>query len=313
MADAPHDLTEIFDDLRDKARARPWPETWRALLGAGVNACARLDAASGDLVRARTIEHLSAWPAPYEAPPCPCRDWSRWLAHAPAANTSPTASPTASPEDTLKRWLAGAQKHLESYRPPQPFFGCPPLACLIASQPEPEYHFLYCSQTLSERPGGGLCVTPVRATAALYTIARDPARRAMVVHARQTDAEPPPTEVLRDGDRVVLGGYSLDYVARFLRLEHPEDGVSYHPLHLDDFTIGRLPANHITVQRASLANRHIRFVRTQQGLTAIDLGSTSGTFINGRKVLDSHPVQVGDTVHVGALTIALHQPCRGTA
>jgi pSer/pThr/pTyr-binding forkhead associated (FHA) protein len=53
-----------------------------------------------------------------------------------------------------------------------------------------------------------------------------------------------------------------------------------------------------------LSRRHARIVRRAgDQLTIEDLGSTNGTFVNGRQVTDVQPLTPGDTIKVGTTTL----------
>jgi pSer/pThr/pTyr-binding forkhead associated (FHA) protein len=57
-----------------------------------------------------------------------------------------------------------------------------------------------------------------------------------------------------------------------------------------------------------LSRRHARVARDAAGrLTIEDLGSANGTFVNGERVRDPHPLKLGDAVRVGSSTLQLTQ------
>jgi hypothetical protein len=52
---------------------------------------------------------------------------------------------------------------------------------------------------------------------------------------------------------------------------------------------------------STLSRRHAELVKQGDHLLVRDLGSTNGTFVNGRKIDSDTPVQAGDTVQFGAV------------
>ncbi|BDU75384.1 GGDEF domain-containing protein [Mesoterricola sediminis] len=79
------------------------------------------------------------------------------------------------------------------------------------------------------------------------------------------------------------------------------------PLRKDDLTIGRSPENDLCLAEVEVSRRHARIeVVGQEGQAPLvllsDLGSTNGTFVNGRRVLPRNgpaSLQNGDVMRVG--------------
>jgi hypothetical protein len=82
--------------------------------------------------------------------------------------------------------------------------------------------------------------------------------------------------VLPGGQRVVLGEYLL--------------------------TVGRLPECTITLADPNVSRRHAEIRPSGAGYRLIDLGSTNGTLVNGRRVHE-HQLVDGDTITFGATAI----------
>lgn len=52
----------------------------------------------------------------------------------------------------------------------------------------------------------------------------------------------------------------------------------------DEGVIGRTPQCDVSLDDPAVSRRHARLVRTETGLLIGDLGSTNGTYVNGRRV-----------------------------
>jgi pSer/pThr/pTyr-binding forkhead associated (FHA) protein len=63
-------------------------------------------------------------------------------------------------------------------------------------------------------------------------------------------------------------------------------------------TIGRAPRADFVVDAALVSRLHCRLTLDAQGLDVEDLGSTNGTWVNGRKIARA-PLMPGDKLKVG--------------
>lgn len=73
------------------------------------------------------------------------------------------------------------------------------------------------------------------------------------------------------------------------------------------FSIGSAPDNHFVIDDSSVSPYHARLVSEQQGFLLQDLGSTQGTFVNGRRVNQRH-VGCLDTIRCGNVEIEVLNP-----
>lgn len=64
-------------------------------------------------------------------------------------------------------------------------------------------------------------------------------------------------------------------------------------------TIGRAPTNDIPIPDPEISRRHAQFVRQGEEYAIEDLGSTNGTFVNGRRITGLTPLHHGDTIDCG--------------
>ena len=63
--------------------------------------------------------------------------------------------------------------------------------------------------------------------------------------------------------------------------------------------IGRDISNQITVNDAEVSRRHTRLEFQGGGFIVEDLGSTNGTFVNGRRLTGPHSLRPGETIRLG--------------
>jgi DNA-binding response OmpR family regulator len=81
-----------------------------------------------------------------------------------------------------------------------------------------------------------------------------------------------------------------------------------HLLANEAITIGRGVENDIVVTSRRVSREHARVERKGRHAILIDLGSTNGTFLNGERVLAPVELRDGDTVSIGDVVLAFHDP-----
>jgi pSer/pThr/pTyr-binding forkhead associated (FHA) protein len=69
------------------------------------------------------------------------------------------------------------------------------------------------------------------------------------------------------------------------------------PLARETTLVGRSPECDVVLAAADVSRRHCRIVRTAEGVTVEDLGSSRGTRINGARVIHA-PLRDGDRLEV---------------
>jgi pSer/pThr/pTyr-binding forkhead associated (FHA) protein len=71
-------------------------------------------------------------------------------------------------------------------------------------------------------------------------------------------------------------------------------------------TIGRAPRADFIVDAALVSRLHCRITATADTLEVVDLKSTNGTFVNGKRVHKGH-VADGDTLRVGRVELTVEK------
>ncbi|MBW8012761.1 MAG: FHA domain-containing protein [Chloroflexi bacterium] len=78
----------------------------------------------------------------------------------------------------------------------------------------------------------------------------------------------------------------------------PEPGKVFE-LSKAELHVGRDVNNEIMINDAELSRRHARLVSQGGGYVLEDLGSTNGTFVNGKRLSGPHALQPGETIRFG--------------
>ncbi len=73
----------------------------------------------------------------------------------------------------------------------------------------------------------------------------------------------------------------------------------------DRTSLGRKPHNHIVLTDLAVSGEHCMFELKGLGVEVQDMGSTNGTYING-KMIERHLLQEGDVIAIGKFKIHYH-------
>lgn len=73
----------------------------------------------------------------------------------------------------------------------------------------------------------------------------------------------------------------------------------------DHFSVGREDDNDLVLDRVNVSKHHLRFRRHEGRVEVLDLESTNGTYINGRKVAQPRAIRRTDRVYVGDYILML--------
>ena len=68
-------------------------------------------------------------------------------------------------------------------------------------------------------------------------------------------------------------------------------------------TLGRDISNDIVINDRETSRHHLRLMLSGDTLTIEDLGSTNGTFVNGKRLSGVTPLQIGDLIGLGETVI----------
>ncbi|MFI5308613.1 MAG: FHA domain-containing protein, partial [Polyangiales bacterium] len=91
-----------------------------------------------------------------------------------------------------------------------------------------------------------------------------------------------------------------------------ERGGAQRQLDIDspELSIGRLEDNDVVLPRSNVSKRHARIVLKEDRYVLLDLKSTNGTYVNGRKIAGPMMVGAGDKIYVGDFILALQDTPR---
>lgn len=77
------------------------------------------------------------------------------------------------------------------------------------------------------------------------------------------------------------------------------------PFDRDQFSVGREEENDLVLDRANVSKFHLRLRRANGKVEVLDLESTNGTYLNGRKITEPKAVRRSDRVYVGDFILML--------
>src|SRR5262245_22483404 len=73
----------------------------------------------------------------------------------------------------------------------------------------------------------------------------------------------------------------------------------------NEVTIGRVQVNDIILPKGNVSKRHSRIVLKDSRFIVVDLKSTNGTYVNGRKITSPLVVKPGDKIYIGDFILTL--------
>lgn len=94
-----------------------------------------------------------------------------------------------------------------------------------------------------------------------------------------------------------------------IHLTLPSGETRKYSLQMDSIRIGRAPDNTVVLEDGSLSAHHAVLHRRDNGFELVDLGSTNGIEVNGRRVL-THDLRHGDEVKIGSVLLRFDWPAQ---
>src|SRR5204863_9276238 len=74
-----------------------------------------------------------------------------------------------------------------------------------------------------------------------------------------------------------------------------------------EITIGRVQGNDIILPKGNVSKRHSRIVLKDGKFIIVDLKSTNGTYVNGRKITSPIVIKSSDKVYIGDFILAVDE------
>ena len=72
-----------------------------------------------------------------------------------------------------------------------------------------------------------------------------------------------------------------------------------------ELTVGRVQGNDIVLAKRNVSKQHARLTLKKDQAVVVDLGSTNGTWVNGRKITSPHPLKKGDKIYIADFILTL--------
>lgn len=92
-----------------------------------------------------------------------------------------------------------------------------------------------------------------------------------------------------------------------LVLRYPDGREERHEVKAPETYVGRLPGNDLVIDSEFASRQHVLFLNDGNQLFLRDLGSSNGTFLNGRRVTGEQ-LKPGDRVTIGEVAIMIEAP-----
>ncbi len=119
-------------------------------------------------------------------------------------------------------------------------------------------------------------------------------------------------KTLRSGDKVTLGKqYDFDWQTAALGKGAPSSSSCNHSVSSGEYIIGRAPECDRVIDNFKVSRKHCKLFREGSTWYVQDLGSSNGTFVNGKRVTKA-AIQPGEIITVGGTPFTLDQLLAGS-
>src|SRR5437879_7011467 len=81
----------------------------------------------------------------------------------------------------------------------------------------------------------------------------------------------------------------------------------------EEITVGRVDENDICLPKGNISKKHTRIVVKDGKIIVLDLKSTNGTYVNGKKLAGPQLIQPSDNVYIGDFILNVEPPDLGPA
>lgn len=78
-----------------------------------------------------------------------------------------------------------------------------------------------------------------------------------------------------------------------------------------EITIGRMKGNDIVLPKSNVSKQHTRIFLRDAGFFIVDLRSTNGTYVNGRKIAEEQPITESDKIFIGDFILQVERAQAG--
>ena len=106
-----------------------------------------------------------------------------------------------------------------------------------------------------------------------------------------------------------MGGHQLNELGTMYAVVITDEGGARRRLDFTkpELTVGRVQGNDIVLAKRNVSKQHARLMMKQDQAVIVDLNSTNGTWVNGRKLTAPHALKQGDKVYIADFILTLEQ------
>jgi len=90
-----------------------------------------------------------------------------------------------------------------------------------------------------------------------------------------------------------------------LTINEKGGGTRRETFEKEEITIGRVQGNDVILPKGNISKRHSRLVFKDNKVIIVDLKSTNGTYVNGKKITAPQVVKASDKIYIGDFTLQI--------